>query len=193
MFYVLVSVHKCNDFVSFLLTSLFNYVFAISSKNRFFWILISVENSFALFPSLDVFEGNCSIQGRKRLTDLIRSHYTSQLSSCYVKCLCSFLPRFLRNGETGEEIPTPERWQIPSHSFPCFGYRYVHALFRLLKGSKKWHYTEAGKNQELDKMRGDGDQTVLCEKWKISHKPDWKWCCIHSELDLLIHLAIKLV
>lgn len=61
--YFLVSVHKCNDFVSFLLTSLFNDDFTISSKNPFFWILISVEKSFALLRRcLDVFEGNCVIR-----------------------------------------------------------------------------------------------------------------------------------
>lgn len=66
-FFFLVSVHKCNDFVSFLLTSLFNGDSAISSKNRFCWILISVEKSFALFPSLDVFDGAAPAAGWETL------------------------------------------------------------------------------------------------------------------------------
>lgn len=93
-------------------------------------------------------------------------------------------------GENGEKIPIPEWWQIPSHSFPCFGYRFIHALFRHLKGCSTKH---AGMNQESTVENKSEGGPVLCEKSKTRHEPDWKWCCVHSELDLLKHLAIVLV
>lgn len=131
-----------------LLASSIQWRFCIATKQQSSLFNLKQCRKIApVFPQIFLL-GNCTTPtGYGANFSPIRSvRNNSLLSSCYIWDVCAPFYRItFGTEEKGEKPLTPGRWQLPSHSFPCFVSRFVRALFRLLKGSMEWHFTEASK------------------------------------------------